>query len=88
MRGMADQCLATIGVETSAAAVARHYGARSVGGVLDAWLVDSSDAGAVADVVALGIEARAVPLWMTDVAATGAIARAAIEVALGIRRRL
>ena len=29
VRGMADACLTAIGVETSAAAVARHYGARS-----------------------------------------------------------
>src|SRR4051794_24799774 len=40
VRGMADACLAAIGVETTAAAVARHYGRRSGGGVLDAWLVD------------------------------------------------
>ena len=29
LRGMADTCLTAIGVETSATAVARHYGARS-----------------------------------------------------------
>ncbi|HEY0119875.1 MAG TPA: 2-phospho-L-lactate transferase, partial [Cellulomonas sp.] len=37
VRGMADACLAAIGVETSAGAVARHYGRRVAGGVLDAW---------------------------------------------------
>ena len=47
VRGMADACLTAIGVETSAAAVARHYGRRADGGVLDAWLVDTADAGAV-----------------------------------------
>ena len=29
VRGMADACLSAIGVETTAAAVARHYGART-----------------------------------------------------------
>jgi LPPG:FO 2-phospho-L-lactate transferase len=44
VRGMADACLATIGVETSALAVGLHYGSRATGGVLDAWLVDETDA--------------------------------------------
>ena len=43
---MADVCLAAIGVETSAAAVAAHYGARAAGGLLDAWLLAEEDAGA------------------------------------------
>ncbi len=41
VRGMADACLDAIGVETSAEAVGRHYGAE----LLDGWLVDSTDAG-------------------------------------------
>ena len=45
VRGMADACLTAIGVETSAEAVGRHYGARSEGGLLDGWLVDTADAG-------------------------------------------
>ena len=44
VRGMAAQMLAAIGVETGAAAVAEHYGARDRGGVLDGWLVDTADA--------------------------------------------
>ena len=47
VRGMADRVLAAIGVETTAAAVALHYGARGDGGLLDGWLVDSRDADAV-----------------------------------------
>lgn len=81
VRGMADACLTAIGVETSAAAVARHYGARSSGGVLDAWLVDTSDASAVEEVTALGITCVAVPLLMTDLDATAAMAAAALAVA-------
>ena len=40
---MARQLLGVIGVEVSAAGVAEHYGARSGGGVLDGWLVDTDD---------------------------------------------
>jgi LPPG:FO 2-phospho-L-lactate transferase len=79
VRGMAEQLLDAIGVEADAAAVARHYGARSGGGVLDAWLVDERDADRVADVEAAGIACRAVPLMMTDHDATAAMAAAALE---------
>jgi LPPG:FO 2-phospho-L-lactate transferase len=77
VRGMADACLSAIGVETSAEAVGRHYGARSEGGLLDGWLVDTADAGAVVP----GVEVRAVPLLMTDLDATAAMARAALDLA-------
>jgi LPPG:FO 2-phospho-L-lactate transferase len=81
VRGMADKVLAAIGVESSAAAVAEHYGARSRGGVIDGWLVDTSDAAQVPRIEAAGVSARAVPLWMSDVDKTAAIARAALELA-------
>ena len=77
VRGMADACLTAIGVETSAAAVGRHYGARSDGGLLDGWLVDTADAG----VRVPGVEVRAVPLLMHDLDATTAMARAALALA-------
>ena len=48
VRGMADQMLTAIGVEVSAAGVGLHYGARSAGGVLDGWLVDTVDEDEVA----------------------------------------
>jgi len=83
VRGMADACLTAIGVETSASAVALHYGSRASGGVLDAWLVDSSDAAAVGEIEAAGIRTRAVPLWMTDPATTAEMVRAAIDLARG-----
>ncbi len=76
LRGMADACLDAIGVETSAEGVGRHFGARSEGGLLDGWLVHTGDA---ADVP--GVDVRAVPLLMTDVAATAAMARTALDVA-------
>jgi LPPG:FO 2-phospho-L-lactate transferase len=76
LRGMADACLTAIGVETSAEAVGRHYGSRkhSDDGLLDGWLVAE---GETVDVP--GVEVRAVPLLMSDVAATAAMARAALE---------
>jgi LPPG:FO 2-phospho-L-lactate transferase len=85
VRGMADACLAAIGVDTSAAAVARHYGGRAAGGLLDGWLVDTADAAAVGELAAVGIAARAVPLWMTDPAATADIAQAALDLAGTLR---
>lgn len=77
VRGMADKVLAAVGVESTAAAVALHYGTE----LLDGWLVDTADADAVAEVEAAGITCRAVPLMMTDLAATAEMARAALELA-------
>ena len=73
VRGMADACLTAIGVETSAQAVGRHYGAD----LLDGWLVDTADD--EADVP--GVQVRAVPLYMTDLEATAMMARAALDLA-------
>jgi len=42
--GMAHRLLPAIGVDVDAAAVGLHYGARSRGGVLDAWAMDTADA--------------------------------------------
>jgi LPPG:FO 2-phospho-L-lactate transferase len=81
VRGMAEQLLTGLGVEVSAAGVAEHYGARSAGGVLDGWLMDTSDADTVDRVASTGIRCAAVPLMMTDVDATAAMARAALELA-------
>jgi LPPG:FO 2-phospho-L-lactate transferase len=81
VRGMADKVLAAVGVEATAAAVAQHYGS----GLLDGWLVDTVDAGAVAEVEGAGIRCRAVPLLMTDVDATAEMARQALELAEEVR---
>ncbi|GLW61800.1 2-phospho-L-lactate transferase [Actinomadura rubrobrunea] len=73
VRGMADACLTAIGVETSAAAVAAHYGPD----LLNGWLVDEADAG----VEVPGIAVRSRPLLMTDERAAAAIAEAALDLA-------
>jgi LPPG:FO 2-phospho-L-lactate transferase len=82
VRGMADACLTAIGVQTSAAAVAAHYGA----GLLDGWLVDEQDKAAADAPELAGIAVRALPLYMTDVSASAEIARAAIALAQELSR--
>ncbi|MBO0774731.1 MAG: 2-phospho-L-lactate transferase [Actinobacteria bacterium] len=74
VRGMADACLTAIGVETSASAVGAHFGPR----LLDGWLVDEQDKAAASSPDLAGIEVRALPLYMTDLAAAAAIAGAAL----------
>ena len=74
VRGMADACLTAIGVETTALAVAEHYGRRADGGILDAWLVDEVDADAAAILSSRGWTSRAVPALMTDVSTAARLA--------------
>ena len=87
VRGMADACLPAIGVETTAAAVGRHYGARSAGGVLDGWLIDETDAPAAPELEASGLTVASVPLWMRDLDTSAALAGAAIDLAATLRTR-
>jgi LPPG:FO 2-phospho-L-lactate transferase len=77
VRGMADRCLATLGVEVSAAGVGGLYGGRTDRGLLDGWLVDTTDEGTTIP----GVTTRAVPLWMTDEDATATMVAAALELA-------
>jgi LPPG:FO 2-phospho-L-lactate transferase len=82
VHGMADACLTAIGVATTAAAVAAHYGA----GLLDGWLVDDRDKAAITAPELSGIAVRALPLYMTDLAATAQIAQAALDLAAELAR--
>ncbi|SDX49026.1 LPPG:FO 2-phospho-L-lactate transferase [Modestobacter sp. DSM 44400] len=77
VRGMADRCLPVVGVEVSAEGVGRHYGARSDGGLLDAWLVQTGDGASVP-----GVDVRPVPLLMSSPETTEALARAALDAAV------
>jgi LPPG:FO 2-phospho-L-lactate transferase len=74
VRGMADRCLPVLGIEVSAEGVGRHYGARSDGGLLDAWLVAPDDGAEVP-----GVDVRREPLLMSSPEATAALARAALD---------
>jgi LPPG:FO 2-phospho-L-lactate transferase len=81
VRGMADACLTAIGVQTSATAVAAHFGLD----LLNGWLVDEQDKAAVDDPGLAGIEVRALPLYMRDLQSTAEIARAALDLAAELR---
>jgi LPPG:FO 2-phospho-L-lactate transferase len=76
LRGMADECLTVIGVETTSEAVGRHYGARSTTGLLDGWLIHEGDR---ADID--GVAVRSIPLLMTDPRTTAAMVRGGLELA-------
>lgn len=76
LRGMADECLSVIGVETSSQAVGAHFGARSATGILDGWLIDEGD-----EAVIDGVDVRAIPLLMTDPKATAEMVRAGLQLA-------
>ena len=76
LRGMADACMAAIGVASTAEAVGRFYGARRDGGLLDGWLVHTEDEAEID-----GVEVRSVPLLMSGTEATAAMARRALELA-------
>lgn len=85
VRGMADQLLAGLGIENSAAAVGLHHGARAADGVLDGWLVDTADAAEVTRLEAAGLVSRAVPLWMSDDTTTAQLASDALALAEALR---
>ncbi|MCU1699348.1 MAG: 2-phospho-L-lactate transferase [Mycobacterium sp.] len=74
LRGMADECLSTIGVETTSQAVGAHFGARAGVGILDGWLIDEGDEATVE-----GVEVRSIPLLMTDPKATAEMVRSGLE---------
>lgn len=76
LRGMADDCLKVIGVDSTSEAVGAHYGARSGTGILDGWLIDEGDHAEIE-----GVDIKAVPLLMTDPAATAEMVRAGLELA-------
>jgi LPPG:FO 2-phospho-L-lactate transferase len=77
IRGMADKCLATLGVDVTAAGVGALYGSRADNGLLDGWLVDTSDAGTTVP----RVPTRAVPLWMTDEQTTAQMVKDALALA-------
>ncbi|HLM22917.1 MAG TPA: 2-phospho-L-lactate transferase [Propionibacteriaceae bacterium] len=77
--GMAHRLLPAIGVDVDAAAVGLHYGARSRGGVLDAWTMDSADASSAERVQQAGLRAVVTDLMMRDPASTAAFVSYAIK---------
>ncbi|WP_432520751.1 2-phospho-L-lactate transferase [Kineococcus sp. SYSU DK006] len=78
VRGMADACLAAIGVPTTAAAVAGLYD-----DFLDGWLIAEGDE----PPVRAGLQVRRRPLLMSDPGATAALAGAALDLAVELDRK-
>lgn len=95
VRGMADRCLAALGIPVSAAAVARHLGARRLAipagapgpGVLDGWIIDERDSAELAGIEPTGIRARAVPSIMHDDEQAAALAGYTLDLATEISRQ-
>lgn len=79
VRGHADACLAALGLPTTSAAVAGLYE-----DFLDGWLVDPQDAALTLPRARVRVHDE--PLLMTDVAAAGRIAGAALTLAADLRR--
>ena len=79
VRGHADVCLTSIGVDSTTAAVAGLYA-----DFLDGWLIDDTDAPAVGFDSRLEVQAR--PLWMRDLGTAADIAGAAVDLALKLAR--
>jgi LPPG:FO 2-phospho-L-lactate transferase len=77
--GMAHRLLPAIGVEVDAGAVGLHYGARTTGGVLDAWAMDPADAGSSDRVQGAGLRPVVTDLIMRDPAATAAFIEYAVK---------
>lgn len=76
LRGMADECLRIIGVESTSQGVGEHFGARAGTGLLDGWLVHEGDHAEIE-----GVRVRAVPLLMTDPPTTAEMVRAGLNLA-------
>ncbi|MET0897797.1 MAG: 2-phospho-L-lactate transferase [Mycobacterium sp.] len=70
LRGMADECLTVIGVDSTSEAVGRFHGARSATGILDGWLISPEDHAEIE-----GVAVRSIPLLMTTPTATAQMVR-------------
>lgn len=81
VHGMARQCLEVLGHRCSAGAVARAYGARASGGLLDGWLVAQEDAAVLTELEDTGIRVQAAPLWMRDEPTSRQVAQDALTLA-------
>jgi LPPG:FO 2-phospho-L-lactate transferase len=77
--GMAHRLLPAIGVDVDAAAVGLHYGARSRGGVLDAWAMDTADAASAERIQEAGLRPVVTDLIMRDPGSTAAFVGYAIK---------
>jgi LPPG:FO 2-phospho-L-lactate transferase len=77
VRGMADQCLPVLGVDTTAAGVGGFYGARKADGLLDGWLIHDTDS---ADIAGVSVLARDIIMSTPEV--TAAMVADAVDLVL------
>lgn len=87
VRGMADACLAAVGIPTAADAVGLHYGARqrtetAAQGLLDVWLIAEEDSALAPALTRAGLTTLVRPLWMRDAASAAQVAADALDAAL------
>jgi LPPG:FO 2-phospho-L-lactate transferase len=87
VRGMADACLAAVGIPVAADAVGRHYGARRAGGseprgLLDVWLIAEEDSAMAPALADAGFMTKVRPLWMRDTETSARLASDALDAAL------
>jgi LPPG:FO 2-phospho-L-lactate transferase len=78
LRGPADSMLQSLGGEATAAGVAAHY-ARRYPGLVDAFVLDTADAGAAAEVGSLGMEPMVTGTVMRDERDRQALGAAILE---------
>ena len=81
VRGMAHRLLPSVGADVDAASVARWYGARRDGGLLDAWVLDTADAGALATVRELGVASTVTDTLLDDIEVAGRLAATVLALA-------
>lgn len=87
VRGMANQLLDGLGVSVTASGVAEFHGSQRADGILDGWLVDTTDAGQLRAIEDLGIAAKAVPLWMSNPETTRQLAADTLALAQELASR-
>tara|TARA_B100000686_G_scaffold284412_1_gene307939 strand:+ start:941 stop:1807 length:867 start_codon:yes stop_codon:yes gene_type:complete len=81
LKGPTVKMMAELGNETSAVGVARHYC-----DLLDGFVVDDVDAGAVDAIAAIGLETLVTPIVMNDLDDRMALASAVLEFAERLRK--
>jgi LPPG:FO 2-phospho-L-lactate transferase len=81
VRGMAHRLLPAVGADVDAAAVARWYGRRGDGGLLDAWVMDTADTASLDAVRATGMLATVTDTLLDDAEVAGRLARTVLDLA-------
>jgi LPPG:FO 2-phospho-L-lactate transferase len=82
VKGPAAKMMRELGLEASALAIARHYGP-----LVDAWLIDTRDAGQAAEIRALGKRVEVTDTLMPNPGRSKAVAQALVGLAHACRSR-